>query len=287
MRRAASAAPNLLREAGPRVVEFLRSQFNQDGGARDRSGNSDLYYTVFALEGLLALGGDPPLDAVEAFLRGFGDGERLDFVHHACLARCWAAMPDGTLDAHVRRAILRRIESCRSADGGYGPTPGAETGTVYHCFLALGAYQDLDRELPNPERLGRCLSRLRTADHAYANQVGLKVGTTTATAAAAVLLRQLQQPIASTLGNWLLARFHADGGFLATPGAPFPDLLSTATALHALAGMNVPFDPIRENCLDFLDSLWTGHAFRAHSADNVADSEYTFYALLALGHLAS
>ena len=31
---------------------------------------------------------------------------------------------------------------------------------------------------------------------------------------------------------------HPMGGFLAAPQAPIPDLLSTATALHALSGDN-------------------------------------------------
>jgi hypothetical protein len=64
-------------------------------------------------------------------------------------------------------------------------------------------------------------------------------------------------------------------------------LLSTATALHALAGMNVSLEPVKEPCLDFLDTLWTGRAFRGHPADDVPDSEYTYYGLLALGHLSS
>jgi hypothetical protein len=65
-----------------------------------------------------------------------------------------------------------------------------------------------------------------------------------------------------------------------------PDLLSTATALHALAGMQVDFSPHKNPCLDFVDTLWTGQAFCGHWADEVPDSEYTFYALLALGHLS-
>ena len=67
---------------------------------------------------------------------------------------------------------------------------------------------------------------------------------------------------------------------------PVPDLLSTATALHALAGMEVSFEPIKERCLDFVDTLWTGKGFCGHWADDVVDTEYTFYALLALGHLS-
>ena len=70
------------------------------------------------------------------------------------------------------------------------------------------------------------------------------------------------------------------------PVAPIPDLLSTATALHALAGMHVSFEDIKEKCLDFVDSLWTGRAFCGTWEDDAQDSEYTYYALLALGHLS-
>jgi prenyltransferase beta subunit len=289
MLRAASRAPDLLRDAGDRVAEFLRGQFNGDGGGKDRSGESDLYYTVFALQGLTALGVVPPGDATVGYLRGFGDGADLDLVHCACLARCWAMMPNGALRADVARGLLRRIESHRSADGGYGSNPGGELGTVYHCFLALGAYQDLevDDELPNPEGLLSCVCGLQAADGAFANKHGLEFGTTPSTAAAAILMRQLDVPVPQTVGDWLQARCHDRGGFLATVSAPIPDMLSTATALHALAKLDVSLAKIRDACLDFVESLWTGRAFRGHWADDVEDCEYTYYALLALGHLGS
>ena len=289
MLRAASLAPGLLRNARDHVADFLRGQFNGDGGGKDRSGESDIYYTVFALEGLAALGLEPPAEATVEYLRGFGDGADLDFVHRTCLARCWAMMPDGALSADVARSILRQIEAHRSADGGYGSSPGGELGTVYHCFLALGAYQDLNvgGELPNPERLLDCVCGLATADGAFANEHGMAFGTTPTTAAAAILMRQLDMPVPQTVGDWLLARCHDRGGFLATVSAPIPDMLSTATALHALAGLGVSVAEIKESCLDFVESLWTGRAFRGHWADDVEDCEYTYYALLALGHLGS
>jgi hypothetical protein len=158
---------------------------------------------------------------------------------------------------------------------------------VYQCFLAWGAYQDLGGELPNPEGLERCLGHLRTGDGGFANEPSLKIGTTPTTAAGAVLMQELGLPVPQVVGDWLLARCHEHGGFLAVPDAPFPDLLSTATALHALAGLNVSVTEVREACLDFVDSLWTGRAFRGHQADNVEDCEYTYYGLLALGHLSS
>ena len=103
-----------------------------------------------------------------------------------------------------------------------------------------------------------CLGRLRAADGGYANQDDLPMGLTPSTAAAVTLLRHLRSAGASRrLADWLLARCRPEGGFFATPQAPIPDLLSTATALHALAGMQVDLEPIKEPCLDFVDSLWT------------------------------
>ena len=50
--------------------------------------------------------------------------------------------------------------------------------------------------------------------------------------------------------------------------------------------MHANIDPIREACLDFVDTLWTSRgAFHGTWADDVLDCEYTYYGLLALGHL--
>jgi hypothetical protein len=44
---------------------------------------------------------------------------------------------------------------------------------------------------------------------------------------------------------------------------------------------------IKESCLDFVDSLWTNEgAFHGHWGDDLLDCEYTYYGLLALGHLS-
>lgn len=281
----ARLAPRQLDEATPRIVEFLNEQIAPDGGACDRSGKSDLYYTAFLLEDFFALKVDPPRERVEPYLRAFGTGADQDLVHQAALVRAWAAL-GGCDDPSFGQAILENVESHRSEDGGYAAEPGARDGTLYHAFLALGAYQDLGVELPGPERLAESIARLRSRDGGYANALDLPMGTTPSTAAAATVLRNLGMPTPEGLGNWLSSQVHSSGGFLALPEAPIPDLLSTATALHALAALDVPMEPLREHCLDFIDTLWTGRAFVGHWDDDVTDCEYLFYALLALGHLS-
>ena len=80
-----------LGESADLVRDFLRGRFSSEGGGVDRVAKPDLYYTIFALAGLQALDEPLPVVQVEPWLRSFGDGDGLDFVHHGALARCWSA----------------------------------------------------------------------------------------------------------------------------------------------------------------------------------------------------
>ena len=288
MLQVARVAPKMLGDSAELVRDFFLRQFTEEGGGRDRSGRPDLYYTIFALAGLQALQAEAPTGRVENYLRPFGDGAELDFVHLGALARCWSAIGLERMPEGAANRLLARIESHRSRDGGYDSDLGADHGNAYGCFVALGAYQDLHRELPAPLRMAQCLKFLETSDGAWANARGLGAGSTNATAAAVALLHQLRLPINDCVGDWLLARAHPEGGFLAMPQAPMPDLLSTATTLHALACLECDLpEPLRERTLDFIDTLWNAEGgFHGHWADDELDAEYTFYGLLALGHLA-
>ncbi|MFP4057011.1 MAG: prenyltransferase/squalene oxidase repeat-containing protein [Candidatus Brocadiia bacterium] len=284
MLQAAAAARKPLGEAAERTLRFLHRQIADDGGFRGRSGHSDLYYTAFGLDGLVALGAPVPRSLPREVRARFGDGASLDFVHLACLARCLALLPP---ERPVREAVLDRLEAYRTPDGGYSQVPGARQGTAYGAFLAAMACEDMGAAPPRAGDLARSLRALQAADGAFANQPGARGGTTPATAAAVTLLRHLGQPVEPAVGQWLLARAHPQGGFRAAPRTPMPDLLSTATALHALALLGLPLDRVREACLDFVDSLWSGEGgFYGHWADDALDCEYAFYGLLALGHLS-
>jgi hypothetical protein len=277
MLQIARLAPRQLGESRELVARFLHSRLNSDGGFQDRNGDSDLYYTVFGLEGLIALQESIPTDAVSSFLRTFDEGQNLDFVHLCCLARCWANVSrEGS--GVPGSGILARLNGFREADGGFG--------NAYNSFLAIGAYQDLRAPLSEPAKLVDSLTALRAADGGYANRPGDSDGLTTVTAAVALVFKTLGHPIDPHLTVWLLDRCHSSGGFVATSNAPVPDLLSTAAGLHALTAMNAPLQGVREACLDFVDSLWTNRGgFYGNWLDDTLDCEYTYYGLLALGHL--
>lgn len=283
----ARLAPRMLGDSADNVREFFTSQI-ENGAGKDRSGDPDLYYTIFALAGMQALDMELPTAEVEEYLHSHGDGAALDFVHLSALARCWAAIGTKSMPAGLAKSILARVENFRKPDGGYDGDAKLRNGTAYGAFVALGAYEDLGLLPPDKLKLIQALKLLESKDGAWSNIPNAPFGATNATAGAVTLLHHLGFPVNQEVGDWLLGVFHEQGGFLAVPRAPMPDLLSTATALHALAALDRRLPSgIHERCLDFMDSLWSANGgFHGHWADDHLDAEYTFYGLLALGHLS-
>lgn len=284
MLQTARLAPRLLSDASELVARFTLDQLHPQGGFVDRGGDCDLYYTVFGLGNLLALRQTVPHETLAGYLQRFDAGAELDLIHRCALVRAWAGL--GAVPADLRDGLAAGIEAYRSDDGGFNETRGEAEGSAYGAFLAVAAYQDLERDLPQAERVLASVQALATADGGFSNYRGLPVGTTPAFSAAENVLRALGQPLDADRASWLMDR-RQHGGFLAVPGAPMPDLLSTAVALYALTAMQVSLDIIREPCLDYIDTLWvnTG-AFYGNWGDDILDCEYTFYGLLALGCLA-
>ena len=285
---ASRASGQLLEDAYDSVVDFFRGQQNTDGGFRGRSKKSDIYYSAFGMGGLMALDQAIP-EHMADYLHSLGDGQGMDFVHLCCLARCWANCPDANWSAATRSSIHQQIMAYQAGDGGFAQEPGAEHGSAYGCFLALGAFEDLELAMPDTERMIMNLEGCRTPDGGYSNEIGQSVGITTLTSGVVALQRHFGLPINHGAGEWLLARLHPLGGFQASPQVPVPDLLSTATAMQALNFVECECneDEIRGRCLQFLDTVWDEDkgGFCGHAFDRKVDCEYTWYGLLALGHL--
>lgn len=298
------------------ICDFFASKQAPNGGFMDRAGKkSDLYYTLFAVAGTLSLGEEIIAAPLKEFLDNCEIEQDLDFVHLASLVRCRASLvylpmarqdleipeknsfmsklaltvfssfQSNPADRELRR--LAELEKYRSQDGGYHhQAKGAERGSAYAAFMAWLAYQDAGVKLPHPERLLMSLKSLRTADGSYANDVSVKTGSTTSTAAAIALLKEMGENVDEQTVDCLQERAALTGGFLANPKAPLPDLLSTATALYALRRVDYDLSVLKELHQDFITSLWSDDGgFTGHALDRTSDCEYTFYALLALGSL--
>jgi prenyltransferase beta subunit len=288
MLQVARLAPKLLGESTELVVRFLNSRLSPTGGFLDRKDEPDLYYTVFGIEGMLSLQQDFPRAQTAAWLRAqFGTGEGLDFVHLCCLLRCWAALDPKALSAEERQQLAARIEVYRTAGGGYHPSKDRAQGSAYGCLLAAAAYEDLALSLPEPEVIKACMDALLCPDGGWTNESFLLVPNAPGTAAALALYRRKGWQVPEKSVQWLFTCHHPEGGFLAFPKAPMPDLLSTAVSLHGLAGAQADLSSVKESCLDYIDSLWSAEGgFHGNWTDHQLDCEYTYYGLLALGHLS-
>ncbi|MGQ9660873.1 MAG: prenyltransferase/squalene oxidase repeat-containing protein [Kiritimatiellia bacterium] len=271
-----------------KVADFLRGQLTPEGGFANRAGRSDLYYTMFGIDGLRTLGEPLEFPSLRSYIENFGSGEGLDLVDLACLVRCRSALFGLNPNHPHTRTSVKTLSSYISVDGGFAMRKGAAHGSAYANFLACLAYESVGLTVPNPHRVARSLATLQTEDGGYCNEPGLAEATVPATAAACVTLIRLGQAVDRATIEWLLSRCESDGGFRATSDAPWPDLLSTATALYALKLTAVDLAQLREPCLDFVESLWDeSGGFVGHEDDSLCDCEMTFYGLLALGCLES
>lgn len=291
MIRCASRGAAALGASAPRPEEFLRGQAAAGGGFLNRGGQPDLYYAAFALSALRALGAAPAA-SVAGYLDSFAADGSLDLIHRSCLARSWASLPTGEGNPDVRRdsprdALAASLARWRAVGGGFAQEPGADHGTVYGAFLALGAYQDCGAACPDEEEVARSVLSCRAADGGFANAPGESDGLAPITAGAVAVLHAMGRPVEDQWGRWLIDSCFRDGGFVAHPLSPEPDLLSTAVSLHAveLCGLSLD-EPQRHACAGFILSLQApSGGFRGAASDPQADCEYTFYALLALGHV--
>jgi prenyltransferase beta subunit len=282
IRLARSGAELLDGTARRDIASFLLSRQQPDGGFRGAGTVSDLYYSLFALAGLQALG-TAPANPV-SWLESFGDGNGLDLVHLAALAACRSLIPERP-SPQWQQAVCTRLEAFRQPDGGFADEPGCQHGTPYGAYLAVLAAGALGQRVP---RRGQALAAARLCqarDGGFAGRPGAAVGTVPATVAMLILnALDWRRPNRQAL-DWF-ANCRRGHVFAAAPDAPSPDLLSTATVLAAnrLIHLRLPVD--RKAAAAFVESCWDeSGGFGALSAAP-PDSEYTFYALLALGTIA-
>jgi len=282
-------AASLDANASRSVRDFVLGQFNPDGGFRGRSLESDLYYSVFGLECARALDLQLPAPDVAGFLRRCA-GAELDFVHLTCMIRCaeilgWGAGLDAAgWIAHWKEQLAAHV--CK--EGGFHRLPGRLSGSIYDTFLGMLAWEAFAEPFPDSRKTVHCLGRLRNKSGGFVNDNGLGTPTIPVTAAALVLHAELGCPEPPGSQEWMLSRLCPRGGFRAAALVPVPDLLSTATALHAARTQGWIHRVPADQCLEFVGSLWDGSGgFGSHALDRRADCEYTFYGLLALGSLVA
>ncbi len=277
---------------------FLASCQRSDGGFAGREGESDLYYTAFALRGL-AITGALQLDVCEraaVFVRQQAGMpvNIIDFVSLLYAVRLIQAAggPDmwGEQQTDLADAVAAALEAHRSPDGGYAKKAGAAMGSTYHTFLAALVYGMIQRPLPEPDRIASFLKNRLRDDGGFVELPVMKRSGANPTAAAVALAGMLDAAASLTRGAAdALAALQSpvEGGFHANRSAPAADLLSTFTALLTLEELGAMDRANRDAARRFVESLATpSGGFRAGAWDDQPDVEYTFYGLGSLALLA-
>jgi prenyltransferase beta subunit len=282
------AARVLSSEARGRIVRFLESRLCPDGGFRGAPGGADLYYTFFGTMAFRALTGSAP-PASARYAGGFhGKTEGLDLAHLRALAGL-LALAEPVDAVALSREILNAIAGFASSDGGYHHSEReAANSTPYGVFLATSAIADSGRSAS--------AEQATLLDAGVWNDVGFELATN-ASAALAVCADagRGDSRVAEAAAAFLKTLERNDGGFAAAPMVPFSDLLSTASAVSALALCErFEIGKRAEGVRSFVESAWDDDsggfaAVEIPTTPTVAtdtpapDCEHTFHALLVLG----
>lgn len=251
-------------------------------GAYGAAGSSafDLYYGFFALECLEALAVEGLSTRAAALIEESAERVATDVVHTCCRARVLWRLREC---ADYRRQNRRMQWTLRAAQ-----YRARREGGVYHAFLLALARQERGARVPPAGVLRRALAAYRRPDGSYVGDRGGAAGSTPVTAAAATALALAGAPEESSL-VWLEARYTEEGGFLAWPEAPRPDLLSTGVALMALRMGGRDLSARTSATVEFVERCMGefGLMCAMPGISPAGDSEYTFYGLLALGGLVT
>ncbi|MGI9456361.1 MAG: prenyltransferase/squalene oxidase repeat-containing protein [Aeoliella sp.] len=271
----------------------------EDGGFSGRDGQSDLYYTAFALRGLVMLGELEPgvAESAAAYLRRRmqGNASLIDLISLVFAARLLEASTGIELFnqgyAGWSTKLAETFETLRRPDGGYAKSVEGHASSTYQTFLIALAYELMESTLPNAERACEFVLSQQREDGGFVEIGVMRRSGTNPTAAAIGTLRVLGEQfltaeVRSSVAQFLLESATEEGGFRANTQIPIADLLSTFTALETLRDVGA-WDAVgTQRTLAFVSSLQGDHGgFRAAVWDDVVDVEYSFYGLASLGLL--
>ena len=298
--RLADGLSDLREERRTRHREFVLGFQMDDGGFRGRDGDSDLYYTSFAVRSLMMLGGmdDQKADSIASYLRTH-NWQRLnviDLMNWLATAIAVQVTTGENLLASApenwQESMATQLEAVRVEDGGYAKSTEGASGSTYHSFLVMLSYQLIGLPQPRPNALIQFLYDRQRDDGGFVEIGPMRRSGTNPTAAAAAMLKELgavDDEIRQDLRAFLKDVRSDEGGFQANSRVPFADSLSTFTGILTCQDLELGEIANHSKVREWLETQLefpTG-GFRAATWDESADVEYTFYGLGLLGLLTA
>ncbi|WP_246114490.1 prenyltransferase/squalene oxidase repeat-containing protein [Rubripirellula tenax] len=277
-----------------RHVDWLVGKQRADGGFAGREGESDPYYTAFALRALWIAGGlDEPIGKrAAAFLRTRLQRREsiIDLISLIFAAAiCEMAVGEVVIsdDDHDWRAnVAAMLETLRTDDGGFAKTPEGRAGSTYQTFLSVLCHQLIEIPVNDVDAIERFLASQAHPDGGYLEIRAAKRAGVNPTAAAIGTLKAIDRLNVADHRNTIefLSEMQTDeGGLSANTRIPFADLLSSFTGLLTLsdleAASRVNIDSVRRYALAMQSPEPNSGGFIGFSLDQTADVEYSFYGL--------
>ncbi len=279
-----------------RVADYVVSRRAADGGYPGRMGGSDPYYTDFALR-ILSLTRPEEVrhPATCAYaLRSDGVMDIPECLNRLSIAAlCGVALPQAAIDCLSRHRLASGC-FCRSVNS-FAPS-------AYYTFLGAICEDMLGWVRPDSTDSFEAILKLQLPGGGFMDTESDNNSQTNSTSAAVgYLLREsLLEPhetdsVASSrftiaidrAAAYLLSMEAKDGGFLAHIKAPYPDLLSTFTALATLVGIGrIDQVGLREQVRFAGLVADADGGFRSCVMDQESDIEYTYYGLGCLALIA-
>ena len=158
--RLAVGASMLDSEIKSKHGDWLVAQQRPDGGFAGREGDSDPYYTAFALRGLWILNRIDKSIASRAgeFLRArmHQRDSIIDLISLIFAAAiCELSVGEVVLadDDDWRIKVAQLLASLRTEDGGFAKTPEGRAGSTYQTFLSVLCLELIEQPIEQPEMI--------------------------------------------------------------------------------------------------------------------------------------
>ncbi len=291
MLRLTIGAAQLPQDLQDRHARYVLDRQRSDGGWAGREGESDVYYTSFALRSLAILGlleGPVAQRTADFLTRRLASRDTivdlLSLVYSAKLieAACGIdALASCRKDWSSRLADL--LQTLRRPDGGFSKSAEGQAGSTYQTFLTLLCLELIEQPCPDVDAVFAFLMRQRQDDGGFLEiRVAKRSGINPTAAAIGALqvIHRLEPNVGTTAADFIAELQADDGGFQANTRIPLSDLLSSFTASVTLADL----DQIQQISLEDLERYalsmqQTSGGFRGFEFDSGDDIEYTFYGL--------
>lgn len=274
--------------------QWLAAQQREDGGFAGREGESDPYYTAFALRALWILDAlDPNIGGKAAtFLRQrLTHKESIIDLISLIFAAAIVELAVGEVvisddDHSWRENVAKLLSTLRTDDGGFAKTPEGRAGSTYQTFLSLLCLQLIEVPVPDVAKIESFLNSQRHPEGGYLEIRAAKRPGVNPTAAAIGSLKTIGtlNPNEHRDTADFLAEMQSDeGGLTANTRIPFADLLSSFTGLLTLADLDSLSEVNVEAVNRYALSMQSpGGGFVGFALDQTADVEYSFYGLATL-----